>query len=102
MDEATWAADQQFGRRLLAEDPDALSGYHAWARPVVRMMKASPLALRVVWLIARPWAKEMARLSGIGDGSRVGRLMLRFGLPVCRAIGRCARRKAEAEAGAVA
>lgn len=102
MDDATWAADQAFGRRLRAEDPDALRGYHAWARPVVRTMKASPLVLRVVWFLSRPWAKEMARLSGVGNGSRVGRLMLRLGLPACRAIGRCARRRAEAVAGAVA
>ena len=102
MDDATWAADQAFGSRLRAEDPDALRGYHAWARPVVRAMKASPLVLKVVWFLARPWAREMACRAGVGNGSRVGRLMLRLGLPACRAIGRCARRRAEAEAGAVA
>lgn len=81
MDDATYQADQAFGRRV---PPDVRAGYLLWAPTVVRWMRASPV---MTWLVARlavPWAREMA----YGD-SCLGRVIMRVGWTVCARLGRC-------------
>lgn len=80
--------DEAFGELMAARDPMALDGYKRLARPVVALMKRSPVFSGVVWAIARPWAEEMACQMGHGSGSAFGRVMMRCGLPVCRLFGR--------------
>jgi len=82
--------DEAFGDALALDDPLALDGYQRWALPVVALMKHSRTLSAVVAAVARPWIVEMAREMGHGDGSRIGRLMMRVGLPLCRVLGRSA------------
>jgi hypothetical protein len=78
-------ADIAFGKSLPFE---VIDGYHLWARPVVRLMKRSPLAMKIVYAVARPWIAEMVyRQAGIGKGSVIGAAMLFIGIPICHAIG---------------
>lgn len=80
MDDATFARDDAFAR---AVDPDVRRGYLRWALPVVRGMRRSRAFTRLVWFVARPWAREMA----YGD-SVIGRVIMRVGVPLCRLLGR--------------
>jgi len=87
-----WRADEEFGRVLSITDPDVMTGYHAWAPAVVRVMKASPLATSVVAIFALPWAQEMAYQGGVvPTGSRMGRAVMRIGISSCRLIGKTIR-----------
>lgn len=84
-----YLSDQEFGRKLAIEDPEAFAGYHAWAIPVVSLMKKSSLFTRFVAVFALPWAREMHYMeTGVGKSSLLGRCMVKFGVPLCRFIGR--------------
>lgn len=84
-----WKADERFGATL---DKAARDGYHAWARPWVRVMQRSPLATRLTWLAARPWAYHMAfKMKAVEEDNPTGRLLMKIGLPLCRAIGKVSR-----------
>jgi len=84
-----YLSDQEFGRKLAIEDPEAFAGYHAWAIPVVSLMKKSFLFTKFVALFALPWAREMHFIeAGVGKGSILGKFMIKFGVPICRFIGR--------------
>lgn len=79
-----WEADERFGATL---DKATLEGYHAWAGPWVRVMQRSPLATRLTWLVARPWAQHMAfKMGAVEKDSLIGRQVMKFGLPLCRAL----------------
>jgi hypothetical protein len=80
MDDETWGKDQAFGRTVPA---DVRSGYLLWALPVVRGMRRAPAFTRLVWLLAKPWAREMA----YGD-SVTGRIIMAIGWAVCARLGR--------------
>ena len=80
MDDATWAADEAFGRRVPSE---VRAGYLLWAPTVVGWMRASRV---MTWLVARlalPWAREMA----YGD-SLFGRVVMACGWGICGWLGR--------------
>jgi len=79
LDEATWKADEAFGRTV---DPVVLAGYYRWAPTVVRAMRRSSVVTRLVWVVAEPWTREMAH----GD-SVVGKGLMRVGMAVCRRLG---------------
>jgi hypothetical protein len=86
MDDETWRADQEFGKSL---DPLTLAGYHLWAVTVARWMRRSMFLTTLVEPIVSCWALEMCfRVTGTGEGSRLGRLMLWAGLPICHWLGR--------------
>ena len=119
-DTAMNAADQQFGRMLRDQDPDAYNGYLRWAQPVVDLLdgKGSATFRKVVlfWVrdeqrrqqiqssivahylnvIARPWAEEMAyrmQAKGYVSSNSAGRFIMNIGLPMCRSIGRFGKKK---------
>ena len=84
-----YLSDQEFGRKLAIEDPEAFAGYHAWAIPVVSLMKKSYLFTKFVAVFALPWAREMHYMeTSVGKSSLLGRCMVKFGVPLCRFIGR--------------
>ncbi len=86
MDDATFEADERFGRQLPLE---VIDGYHLWARPMVRVMRRSKLFTALIAPLALSWAREMKRrVTGEGEGSIVGSLLLRIGVPVCGWLGR--------------
>ncbi|MBN2551222.1 MAG: hypothetical protein JXB06_00570, partial [Spirochaetales bacterium] len=89
MSETVFRADQAFGRYLAENDQYTLLGYHFWARPVVEMMQSSKTVTKIVCLIAKPWALEMAhRMGARENGTVVGKVLMIVGMPVCRIIGR--------------
>ena len=89
LDDATMAADKEFGEMVAENDPHTMAGYHLWAKPVLRLMQKSRIITWLVALLALPWAREMfLRQTGNGRGSWRGRILMRLGIPVCRFIGR--------------
>jgi len=64
-------------------------GYREWADTVVKWMQSSKIVTRIVKPIARAWAYEMAhRVDKNVKGNFVGKLLLKFGVPICRYIGK--------------
>lgn len=95
MSREVYLADQEFGQNLTLNDPEVMIGYHAWARPITRLMRKSALFTRVVFHIATPWAKQMAYELGVIERPNfIGSILMKCGLPLCRMIGKLARRKA--------
>lgn len=101
MDDATYEADQEFGRLLSESDPLVMKGYHAWAQIVVDWLSGegvnmgiSQEALRkwaTKWTydIATPWAEEMAYQMGKREKSnKTGALLMKLGKPISRFIGK--------------
>lgn len=68
---------------FLSLDKETVSGYHAWAVPVVSWMKKSPLLCKIL----RPIV--LARYLQIiyGQRSILGTLTIYLGQPICRVIG---------------
>ncbi len=89
MDETIFEADEAFGRYLGDNDRDVLLGYQLWAKPVVKWMRRSRTATKIVASLATPWSYEMAYRVGARDkGTVEGKILMFIGVPVCRAIGR--------------
>jgi len=90
IDYRVYRADQRFGLRLLRNDPDVITGYHFWAKPVVRLMRKSKLFTRLVYKsVGNAWAQEMALREGLnGFGTVRGKLSIAVGVPMCRMMGR--------------
>ena len=90
IDKHVYRADQRFGLRLLRNDPDVITGYHLWAKPVVRLMRKSPLFTQVIFKsVGEAWAREMSLREGLnGFGTVRGKLVIAVGIPACRMIGR--------------
>tara|TARA_R110002020_G_scaffold276304_3_gene491677 strand:+ start:1924 stop:3096 length:1173 start_codon:yes stop_codon:yes gene_type:complete len=89
LDDATMAADKEYGEMVAEHDPHTMAGYHLWAKPVVRLMQKSKIITWIVALLALPWAREMLlRQTGNGRGSWRGRILMRLGIPLCRFLGR--------------
>lgn len=90
LSDAIYKADQEFGGTLPHE---VLRGYHGWALPWVKVMRASTLAARLTWLVARPWSQHMAFKMGVVEkDSRIGRIVMNVGLPLCEFMGNRAAR----------
>ncbi len=92
LDESVWIADVAFGQRQSQATRD---GYRLWAAPIARGMARSRVLTLVVAALALPWAQEMAfRTGASSSGSRVGRVAMAIGLPICSAIGHVITRRA--------
>ena len=90
IDKHVYRAGQRFGLRLLRNDPDVITSYHLWAKPVVRLMRKSPLFTQIVYKsVGEAWAREMSLREGLnGFGTVRGKLVIAVGIPACRMIGR--------------
>ena len=103
-------ADQAFGEQLIRTNPDIYNGYRAWAEIVVDWMdgkgpkmmpwmsdedfSAAAKKWSTTWAhdIATPWAEEMAYMMGEKEtGSLTGKMIMAFGIPICKVIGVCQR-----------
>ena len=107
------AADQRFAVWLRKTDPKAHAGYLRWASTVVDLMNGGGseslrkvlffwirddkgrieaqkrLVSYYVFKIAGPWAQEMAHRMGANyESNPAGRMIMNFGLPLCRRIGK--------------
>lgn len=81
------AADELYGALAHKTDPYLISGYHAWAYLVVRVMRRHRWFAVCTSAIARPVARELAYRVGVGRGSIVGKVLLATFSPICRLIG---------------
>ena len=81
-----YIADAAHGAKMPA---DVVAGYHAWAKPIARLMNRSrALAVILIPLII-PWAVEVAHREGFGErGHWLGKVYMAVGVPICRFIGR--------------
>lgn len=61
-----------------------MAGYHAWAIPVVRLMRKSSLLTRLIAPFGIKFCNHVA-----GNRNIVGALVLNIGTPICFAIGKC-------------
>ncbi len=88
MDEDIYRADEKFGEMLRYRHPTVLAGYHAWARPVVGLMRRSQVATAVVAAAARPWSLEMAHQMGErARGDVIGKVLMAVGWALSWSIG---------------
>lgn len=79
-------ADLRFTRAHIS--PITVRGYHAWAVPYVRLMRRSPMAVRLIEPIARWRAEELAYRMGVRPrGSLPGKLVRLALEPLCFVIG---------------
>jgi len=86
MDAATWQADERYGR---LQSRAVLEGYWRWGRPVARAMATRPWLTRLIWCLGHPWVEEMAFQMGARErGSRLGRLIMALGTPICARLGK--------------
>jgi len=79
----TYKADVAFGKMMKADHPYVYNGYRFLAQPIVDKMQESPSFTKAVYVIAKPWAEEMAFEMGYAEnGNLIGRLIMIFGVPV--------------------
>nr|WP_319513797.1 phage tail tip lysozyme [uncultured Cohaesibacter sp.] len=89
MPKALWEADEKWGRMTTRKDPDIIRGYRTWAAPVVRLMKRSPGATRIIAKLTAPWARQMAYEAGyLPEGNFLGWLTNTFGIPFSWLVGK--------------
>mgnify|MGYP001594045946 CR=1 FL=1 len=85
MTRPTWAAMLRWHETT---GPEVFTGYKRWAGPLTRYARRSPTHFRVLHTLlgwaARAYQKEIL----CPGSSRVGRVLLRLGVPVCRWLGR--------------
>jgi hypothetical protein len=78
------ALDRKFGLRQSSE---VMSGYHWWAKPLVRGMRRSWLLTQVVRFVSAPIRQEIAyRMGGNVPFTVLGSLMLDAGRWFCRKV----------------
>lgn len=86
---AIYLHDAAYGEFVLPRQ--VVKGYQLWARPTAKLMRKSRLLTALLTPIGRAWAYEMAYLrGGYHKSTFVGRFLLKFGVPVCRVIGKVA------------
>lgn len=81
--ECVYRADEAFGDHLEKTDPDVVRGYQLWARPIARLMELNRTFAAGMSVLVLPWAHEI-----YGNPNWLGRFYLRFGVPLCRFMGR--------------
>lgn len=84
MDLATYAKDAEYGRQLYKESPEIVIGYHFWAKPIVKLMKKSPIFTKIISYPALKWARHIAN----EENSIFGILAVNIGQPICGIIGK--------------
>lgn len=111
LDQDIYLLDQEFGRWLAKNDPQAYWGYRAWADILVKYMRgqgrpllpqlafwltqeqkqklSQRIALGVAKILAKPFAYELARrVDNTNRPFRLsGYLVVKLGLPICKLIG---------------
>lgn len=89
-----WQADEKWGRMIARQDPDIIRGYRHWAAPVVRLMRRSRLAARVISVLTKPWSYQMAYEAGLWPrGNILGRITNAVGIPASWAVGKALKLK---------
>ena len=70
---------------------EQVRAYHSWAVPVVRLMKKSKLATRIIQPFGKAWAYEMAyRVNKYPESNLLGRIIVDTLHPMHKLIGKIA------------
>ncbi len=70
-------------------DYNCMEGYHKIAKPIVKLMKKSPLFAKCIYYISRPVLNEMAsQVDTNYNGSLIGSLCLKVLKPICKYVGK--------------
>lgn len=86
LDDVTWEADCYYAKQI---PPEAIRGYHIVAKPIVKAMQRWSWATSLAYPIAAPWAQAMRhRVRGDCPDTFIGRMLLKFGVPLMSFIGR--------------
>lgn len=94
--------DAKFGEAINHTDPSLLAGYRLWATPVADYILGnswgSRLLLSIVTPFATAWASQMAHTMCPEEynPSKLGKVVMFLGHPVCRLAGYISRRKTSA------
>lgn len=80
-----YARDVVFGKFLEAECPEIITGYHFFAKPVVKLMKKSKIFTKLISYPVLSWAKYIA--SNFENKYIVGAIVFHLGIPVCSIVG---------------
>ncbi len=88
MPDDIYRVDQAYGSWLVKTHPQTYAGYFQLAQPIVAKMQKSRIFAQFVWLLAKPWAEEMASRMGKGKGSKIGKLIFAVGFPLCTMVGK--------------
>ena len=84
LDEELWKHDGEYGKTL----PSATrEGYWSWGVPTALYIRKHKWAAKAIKPVVTQVAKEMAHRVGYGKGSKIGKALLYFGLPVCNFLG---------------
>lgn len=75
--------DKEYGILLRNERPHVYAGYVIWARYVVVAMRKSKLFTKLVHVIAKPWALNMAY-----NNNKLGKIITFLGEGICGIIGK--------------
>lgn len=104
LDDATYLADERFGKQLRATDPNIYYGYVNWAKhvvgwmsgdnpnvmfwirdPEVRRQVETELAIKIAEGVARPWAEHMTYLMGMRESdNKYGKFIMKYGTKVSK------------------
>ena len=86
-----WEADEAYGVKLSISEPDAMRGYHAWAKHYVREMEKESLLGKVYFAWAKLWVPHWAKHLA-GEKTIRGKILHSIGKPICNIIGKFKRR----------
>ena len=86
LDKELWKYDGEYGKTLPLVTRE---GYWSWGVPTALYIRKHKWAAKAIKPIVTQVAKEMAHRVGYGKGSKIGKALLYFGLPLCNLLGSC-------------
>jgi hypothetical protein len=84
LDKELWKYDGEYGKTLPSVTRE---GYWSWGVPTALYIRKHKWAAKAIKPVVTQVAKEMAYRVGYGKGSKIGKALLYFGLPLCNLLG---------------
>lgn len=88
---ASWLnADYSYAEKHANDD--IMRGYHAWGKPVVRIVQNNLKLAKRVYPMSAQWAKHTAYAEGIiKEDSAMGKMLIETAFPLCEKLGKLMR-----------
>ena len=88
---ASWLnADYSYAEKYANDD--IMRGYHAWGKPVVRIVQNNLKLAKRVYPMSAQWAKHTAYAEGIiKEDSAMGKMLIETAFPLCEKLGKLMR-----------
>jgi hypothetical protein len=94
LDDEVYSSDKEMGEIFAYCEPLVVIGYHAWAKPLVSLIKRSNLVVILLQPFIKAWAYEMHFIvTGNGKSTLLGSLLQKIGVPICKFIGKLITKK---------